>query len=412
MKKKIYIKKMNAEQSIKAKVESIAQIKIKNSVFYSVIAVFFIMFAGIGFLIFGKTYSMTTGNNGVIVQTYYSQEYFKNNNNMQMTIKNNNNDNITLKKIIYRNNDCIINNTTCPDYTEVNASNSFIGGQSTTIQSNTADYINSDNVSSFFADNKNVEAGIQYSIEGDDSEYVVTSNTMETESNNSMAINSKNNDFTEEEFVFTANIPDHWTASIYPKAKMYTKLSANNIHMNIDETLDSFNLKYQLKTEWPNAYFVASPFNADVQTANMLGTTNYSNFKEFFSFTTTNITKQSNKGFGYEDMSFDIKGALKNDSTYTNMTIYPSFYWCLGSKTLTGWSNKRCSGDGYDEFVTEKIPQFKLTVYNKEPLANAINNAIQKQKDTSDSTVYDFNSYIKYNNHIKSAIELYNGRNN
>ena len=116
-------------------------------------------------------------------------------------------------------------------------------------------------------------------------------------------------------------------------------------------------------------------------------------------------TQTGKNGF---NVSFDVPGNTPK-ATVTNESIIPTFFWYLGAKTLNTWKWQHTSENG-NIYKSDKVPQFKLTVYNKDGLKTAIENSLSKLNDKN-SLSYNNESYFALVNEIENAKRLYSGRN-
>ena len=336
-----------------------------------------------------------SSKNEVFVETSLQN----NGNDIELNVYNYENKDITISKIEYRD-ICNINKKTCLDFAEFDIS-------PVTISSNTSKVINLSNVKDKVGKKLNLELGIRYTL--NEKDYVVTTNTFSTIKFDPNARNTENNEKTEEEFIFypKGKASDFENNnSLFESAKITVKLTDNNVHMETNENLSDLNLKYKMSSRYLYAWYLENPFKETTYKAKMLGLDNYSNFRDYFDYSYPSDTKTGTNGF---DFSFDIPGS-KPKTTVTNQTVFPTFFWFLGAKNAFGaWKWKHTS-ENENIYASNKIPQFKLTIYNKENLKTAIENALEKLVNKK-SLYFNNESYFELYNKIENAKRLYSGRN-
>lgn len=216
------------------------------------------------------------------------------------------------------------------------------------------------------------------------------------------SMNSSGEQLTSEEFVFQSK------HNAEGKDDIFVTLSDNDIHMDITEDLSSLNLTYKLKSDFSNSWTFESPIKESAFAANMFGEPNKSNIKDFL-YVRTNDESISGKGaFDYSSgKQFSINGTPKH--VMTHQTIIPTFYFQQYKNKTFGGVEYRYVSDLQEDYLSVKIPQFSLTVYDKSGLLTAANNAIEKIKSYAEEDV-DFDSWYNYILTFSNASELYSSR--
>lgn len=272
-----------------------------------------------------------------------------------------------------------------------------------TIKANSEEqYVISDAKSKVSAlDNNGVaDVGVQYVLEGKVYNlFSFVGNLSDFNPN----LNSGVEEQTSEEFVFQSK---HNTEG---KDDIFVTLSDNDIHMDISEDLSSLNLTYKLKSDFSNSWTFESPIKESAFAANMFGEPNKSNIKDFL-YVRTNDESISGKGaFDYSSgKQFSINGTPKH--VMTHQTIIPTFYFQQYKNKTFGGVEYRYVSDLQEDYLSVKIPQFSLTVYDKSGLLTAANNAIERIKSYAEEDV-DFDSWYNYAYLVyQNAFNLYESR--
>ena len=323
----------------------------------------------------------------------------KNDDSIELNVYNYENKDIVITKIEYRN-ICKLSNTDCTSFSEFDVT-------PVTVSNNNSQVVNLSNIKDKVGDSLNLELGVRYTLDGKD--YIVTTNTFAPVTFDSSTRNTLNNEQTSEEFLiygYTKSSDWENNDNLLNSAKVTIKLTDNNVHMETTEKLSDFNLKYQMSSSYLYAWYIENPFKETTYKAKMLGLDNYSNFRDYFDYSYPTNTQTGKNGF---NVSFDIPGNTPK-ATVTNESIIPTFFWYLGAKnTFNSWKWQHTSENG-NIYKSDKVPQFKLTVYNKDSLKTAIENSLSKLNDKN-SLSYNNESYFALVNEIENAKRLYSGRN-
>ena len=323
----------------------------------------------------------------------------KNDDSIDLNVYNYENKDIVITKIEYRN-ICKLSNTDCTSFSEFDVT-------PVTVSNNNSQVVNLSNIKDKVGDSLNLELGVRYTLDGKD--YIVTTNTFAPVTFDSSTRNTLNNEQTSEEFLiygYTKSSDWENNDNLLNSAKVTIKLTDNNVHMETTEKLSDFNLKYQMSSSYLYAWYIENPFKETTYNAKMLGLDNYSNFRDYFDYSYPTNTQTGKNGF---NVSFDVPGNTPK-ATVTNESIIPTFFWYLGAKNpFNSWKWQHTSENG-NIYKSDKVPQFKLTVYNKDSLKTAIENSLSKLNDKN-SLSYNNESYFALVNEIENAKRLYSGRN-
>ena len=323
----------------------------------------------------------------------------KNDDSIDLNVYNYENKDIVITKIEYRN-ICKLSNTDCTSFSEFDVT-------PVTVSNNNSQVVNLSNIKDKVGDSLNLELGVRYTLDGKD--YIVTTNTFAPVTFDSSTRNTLNYEQTSEEFLiygYTKSSDWENNDNLLNSAKVTIKLTDNNVHMETTEKLSDFNLKYQMSSSYLYAWYIENPFKETTYKAKMLGLDNYSNFRDYFDYSYPTNTQTGKNGF---NVSFDIPGNTPK-ATVTNESIIPTFFWYLGAKNpFNSWKWQHTSENG-NIYKSDKVPQFKLTVYNKDSLKTAIENSLSKLNDKN-SLSYNNESYFALVNEIENAKRLYSGRN-
>ena len=323
----------------------------------------------------------------------------KNDDSIDLNVYNYENKDIVITKIEYRN-ICKLSNIDCTSFSEFDVT-------PVTVSNNNSQVVNLSNIKDKVGDSLNLELGVRYTLDGKD--YIVTTNTFAPVTFDSSTRNTLNNEQTSEEFLiygYTKSSDWENNDNLLNSAKVTIKLTDNNVHMETTEKLSDFNLKYQMSSSYLYAWYIENPFKETTYKAKMLGLDNYSNFRDYFDYSYPTDTQTGKNGF---NVSFDVPGNTPK-ATVTNESIIPTFFWYLGAKNpFNSWKWQHTSENG-NIYKSDKVPQFKLTVYNKDSLKTAIENSLSKLNDKN-SLSYNNESYFALVNEIENAKRLYSGRN-
>ena len=337
-------------------------------------------------------------NESVKNEVFVSTSLKSDENSMDLNVYNYENKDIVITKIEYRN-ICKLSNTDCTNFSEFDVT-------PVTVLNNNSQVVNVSNIKDKVGDNLNLELGVRYTLDGKD--YIVTTNTFAPVAFDSSTRNTLNNEQTAEEFsIYGYTKSSDWESNdnLFNSAKVTIKLTDNNVHMETTEKLSDFNLKYQMSSSYLYAWYIENPFKETTYNAKMLGLDNYSNFRDYFDYSYPTDTQTGRNGF---NVSFDVPGNTPK-ATVTNKSVIPTFFWYLGAKLVNTWKWQHTSENG-NIYTSDKVPQFKLTVYNKDSLKTAIENSLSKLNDKN-SLSYNNESYFTLVNEIENAKRLYSGRN-
>ena len=348
----------------------------------------------------GNVSSIDASTNESIKNEVFVSTSLKNDGeNIDLNVYNYENRDIVITKIEYRNM-CKLSNTDCTSFSEFDVT-------PVTVSNNNSQVVNLSNIKDKVGDSLNLELGVRYTLDGKD--YIVTTNTFAPVTFDSSTRNTLNNEQTSEEFLiygYTKSSDWENNDNLLNSAKVTIKLTDNNVHMETTEKLSDFNLKYQMSSSYLYAWYIENPFKETTYKAKMLGLDNYSNFRDYFDYSYPTNTQTGKNGF---NVSFDVPGNTPK-ATVTNESIIPTFFWYLGAKnTFNSWKWQHTSENG-NIYKSDKVPQFKLTVYNKDSLKTAIENSLSKLNDKN-SLSYNNESYFALVNEIENAKRLYSGRN-
>lgn len=347
----------------------------------------------------GNVSSIDALTNQNVKNEVFVSTSLKNDDSIDLNVYNYENKNIVITKIEYRN-ICKLSNTDCTSFSEFDVT-------PVTVSNNNSQVVNLSNIKDKVGDSLNLELGVRYTLDGKD--YIVTTNTFAPVTFDSSTRNTLNNEQTSEEFLiygYTKSSDWENNDNLLNSAKVTIKLTDNNVHMETTEKLSDFNLKYQMSSSYLYAWYIENPFKETTYKAKMLGLDNYSNFRDYFDYSYPTDTQTGKNGF---NVSFDVPGNTPK-ATVTNESIIPTFFWYLGAKNTFGnWKWQHTSENG-NIYKSDKVPQFKLTVYNKDGLKTAIENSLSKLNDKN-SLSYNNESYFALVNEIENAKRLYSGRN-
>lgn len=347
----------------------------------------------------GNVSSIDALTNQNVKNEVFVSTSLKNDDSIDLNVYNYENKNIVITKIEYRN-ICKLSNTDCTSFSEFDVT-------PVTVSNNNSQVVNLSNIKDKVGDSLNLELGVRYTLDGKD--YIVTTNTFAPVTFDSSTRNTLNNEQTAEEFlIYGYTKSSDWESNdnLFNSAKVTIKLTDNNVHMETTEKLSDFNLKYQMSSSYLYAWYIENPFKETTYKAKMLGLDNYSNFRDYFDYSYPTDTQTGKNGF---NVSFDVPGNTPK-ATVTNESIIPTFFWYLGAKNTFGnWKWQHTSENG-NIYKSDKVPQFKLTVYNKDGLKTAIENSLSKLNDKN-SLSYNNESYFALVNEIENAKRLYSGRN-
>lgn len=336
-------------------------------------------------------------NENVKNEVFVSTSLKNDGNSVDLNVYNYENKDIVITKIEYRN-ICKLSNTNCTNFSEFDVT-------PVTVSNNNSQVVNLSNIKDKVGDSLNLELGVRYTLNGKD--YIVTTNTFAPVTFDSSTRNTLNNEQTEEEFsIYGYTKSSDWESNdnLFNSARVTIKLTDNNVHMETTEKLSDFKLKYQMSSSYLYAWYIENPFKETTYKAKMLGLDNYSNFRDYFDYSYPIDTPTGREGF---DISFDIPGNTPKVMV-TNQTVIPTFFWYLGAKAFGSWKWQHTSENG-NIYTSDKVPQFKLTVYNKDSLKTAIENSLSKLNDKN-SLSYNNESYFALANEIENAKRLYSSR--
>lgn len=188
-----------------------------------------------------------------------------------------------------------------------------------------------------------------------------------------------------------------------------------DIKMDISENLSDIGVVYVAYGTFKDNWQFYHPQSEEALTNDMLGTENQSNIDDYFDFEYVNDVREgtgsvtSPESWDYvngkiepngKGASFKLVGTPKR--TVENVTVIPGFYFRLYSDEK-GYDYS--SEDG-GIFTIDELPSFKLTVYDKSKLREAIINAYDKIENSTDENC-NRDSFIKFAMTLFSSATVY-----
>lgn len=324
---------------------------------------------------------------GVIVNANLS--YKKDTTSIPLKIYNGSDKPITINAVIWRNM-CL--SDTCEDFNVINLDSPI------SVQSDSDYEYQISNVSSI-VNLPSIDIGIQYVLE--DKTYNLSSRSIQITNFDNYTLNKNSAEDVSEEFTFIHN-PENENSS-----DVNIKLSDNDVKMDLSESLDDLNITYSYKTSKKNDMNFYHPESSISLSESLLGEGNISNVKQYFSSKMFALNENKYIPIFTDDYheSFQFKLTGKPKMVVDDINVILGFYFkqyaVSGNEVF--FSNK-------NDFSSEKIPQFKLTVYDKSSLASAILNGIAKIEQLSEEDV-NLDSFIEFSNIIyNEGIPIYENR--
>lgn len=339
----------------------------------------------------GTTQTLKTG---VIVDTNLA--YKKDTTSMPLKIYNGSDKQVTINAIIWR---TMCLSDTCEDFNVINLDTPI-----TVEPDSDYEYI-MENVSSL-VNTSAVDVGVQYVLDG--KTYNLASRSTRITNFDNYTLNKNSAEDVPEEFTFIHNPENENSADVN------IKLSDTDVKMDLSESLDSLNITYSYRSSIKNGMIFNHPENRSSLANPLLGNENTSNVKQYFSSNmfdkTTHI--QNNTSIDEYNSSYQFTLTGKPNMVVNNTNIVLGFYftqsyWYQDSENISRnesfFSNK-------NDFSSEKIPQFKLTVYDKSELATAISNGIAKMEQLSEEEA-NIDSFMEFSNLIyNEGVTVYENR--
>lgn len=333
----------------------------------------------------GTTQALKTG---VIVNTNLT--YKKNTTSIPLKIYNGSDKQITINSVIWR---TMCLSDTCEDFNVINLDTPI------TIEPDSDYEYKIENVSSL-VNNSAVDIGVQYVLDG--KTYNLASRSAQITSFDNYTLNKNSAEDVPEEFTITHNGEYDYLGDTK------IKLSDTDIKMDLSENLSDLNIKYQFKI-FANRWFISNPLGPI--NGNLFGEPNNYNF---YNYINANLDKISfNGNTALEDYSSEFEFVLSGKPTKTSnnetillglsMTQYGDNY-----SAATNPNERHSTSESV--YSSEKIPQFKLTVYDKSGLASAIQNGIAKMEQLSEEDA-NIDSFMAFSNLIyNEGVTIYENR--
>lgn len=333
----------------------------------------------------GTTQALKTG---VIVNTNLT--YKKNTTSIPLKIYNGSDKQITINSVIWR---TMCLSDTCEDFNVINLDTPI------TIEPDSDYEYKIENVSSL-VNNSAVDIGVQYVLDG--KTYNLASRSAQITSFDNYTLNKNSAEDVPEEFTITHNGEYDYLGDTK------IKLSDTDIKMDLSENLSDLNIKYQFKI-FANRWFISNPLGPI--NGNLFGEPNNYNYKNYINANLDKISFNGNTAL--EDYSSEFEFVLSGKPTKTSnnetillglsMTQYGDNY-----NAATNPNERHSTSESV--YSSEKIPQFKLTVYDKSGLASAIQNGIAKMEQLSEEDA-NIDSFMAFSNLIyNEGVTIYENR--
>ncbi len=337
----------------------------------------------------GTTQALKTG---VIVNTNLT--YKKNTTSIPLKIYNGSDKQVTINSVIWR---TMCLSDTCEDFNVINLDTPI------TIEPDSDYEYKIENVSSL-VNNSAVDIGVQYVLDG--KTYNLASRSAQITSFGNYTLNKNSAEDVPEEFTIIKNSDKYYANYL---SDVNIKLSDTDVKMDLSEKLEDLNITYQFKSNLPYKMTVFHPQHewAVSPRFTLFGNSNPSNVTSVFNFETISERLEVSAIDDYSgDFEFMLKGSPKSVTVEKNVILGLKF-WQL---------KQQSNGDGVvgqterDDFSSEKIPQFKLTVYDKSGLASAIQNGIAKMEQLSEEDA-NIDSFMAFSNLIyNEGVTIYENR--
>lgn len=171
-------------------------------------------------------------------------------------------------------------------------------------------------------------------------------------------------------------------------------LNDNDVYMDKSQNLSSIGLLYNVSTNNTGTWFFKNPQSSEAISKLTFGNTSTANIGTYFDNMTLSADLTSNG-------SFILSGTPKK--TVTDESVVFGLY-ATQTEGATTYSTVNTT-----PFSSAKLPQFKLTVYDKSNLKTAIENAITKSNNLTAEQISVDNASL-YSLVISNAIDLYYAR--
>lgn len=334
----------------------------------------------------GTTQTLKTG---VIVDTNLA--YKKDTTSMPLKIYNGSDKQVTINAIIWR---TMCLSDTCEDFNVINLDTPI-----TVEPDSDYEYI-MENVSSL-VNTSAVDVGVQYVLDG--KTYNLASRSTRITNFDNYTLNKNSAEDVPEEFTITHNGEYDYLGD----AKI--KLSDTDVKMDLSENLRDLNIKYQFKI-FANKWFINNPLSQ--KNDYLFGAPNNYNHYNYIDYDySSTSTFSGNTALEEYSSEFEFILSGKPKKTSNNETILLGLYIMQYGENYSAATNP---GERHSTteavFSSEKIPQFKLTVYDKSELATAISNGIAKMEQLSEEEA-NIDSFMEFSNLIyNEGVTVYENR--
>lgn len=334
----------------------------------------------------GTTQTLKTG---VIVDTNLA--YKKDTTSMPLKIYNGSDKQVTINAIIWR---TMCLSDTCEDFNVINLDTPI-----TVEPDSDYEYI-MENVSSL-VNTSAVDVGVQYVLDG--KTYNLASRSTRITNFDNYTLNKNSAEDVPEEFTITHNGEYDYLGD----AKI--KLSDTDVKMDLSENLRDLNIKYQFKI-FANKWFINNPLSQ--KNDYLFGAPNNYNHYNYIDYDySSTSTFSGNTALEEYSSEFEFILSGKPKKTSNNETILLGLYIMQCGENYSAATNP---GERHSTteavFSSEKIPQFKLTVYDKSELATAISNGIAKMEQLSEEEA-NIDSFMEFSNLIyNEGVTVYENR--
>ena len=325
------------------------------------------------------TETNTAVKTGVILDSDLT--YKKDTTSIPLKIYNGSDDPITINAVIWR---TMCSSDSCDEFNVINLD------EPVTIEADSDYEYQVTDVSNFMNESA-VDLGVQYVL--DDKVYNIASKSIKINDFSNYTLNKNGAEDVPEEFTFIHNPENENSADVN------IKLSDTDVKMDLSESLDDLNIIYYYKSSIKDGMIFNHPENRSSLGNPLLGGENSSNVKQYFSSNMFNSTKSIQNSTPIDDYSssfqFKLTGTPKlvvDDANIILGFYFMQSYWYNDSD---GISRSEFFYSIENDFSSEKIPQFTLTVYDKSELATAIQNGIDKIEQLSEEKA-SLDSVIEY----------------
>lgn len=343
----------------------------------------------------GTTQALKTG---VIVNTNLT--YKKDTTSIPLKIYNGSDKQITINSVIWR---TMCLSDTCEDFNVINLDTPI------TIEPDSDYEYKIENVSSL-VNNSAVDIGVQYVLDG--KTYNLASRSAQITSFDNYTLNKNSAEDIPEEFTIIKN-SDKYNANYLSDVNI--KLSDTDVKMDLSEKLEDLNITYQYKSALYDKMSIYHPqhYYSTSYKFDLFGNPNPSNVANIFSENISEYQQVSQPITDYSsDFQFVLKGSPKRvvDGETVILGLYFSqtrYYTPIGETApndyVMGYSVR-------NDYSSEKLPQFTLTVYDKSGLATAISNGIAKMEQLSEEDA-NIDSFMAFSNLIyNEGVTIYENR--